>query len=64
MHQRKCKNKTVSASNFSYGAFQVLKAVEGKAIDGKCHTLTASFVRDRHKSDPSVPVCDLFEVKI
>ncbi|CAD5123245.1 DgyrCDS11601 [Dimorphilus gyrociliatus] len=40
----------------------VLKAVEGKAIDGKCHALTASFVREKHKSDASVPVCDLFEM--
>lgn len=56
------QNRLVSSWIFWIWFFQVLKAVEGKAIDGKCHTLTASFVREKHKSDPSVPVCDLFEV--
>ena len=34
---------------------------EGKIIDGRCHTLTASFVRERHKQDPDVPVCSFYE---
>lgn len=30
-------------------------------VDGRCHSLTASYVRERHKSDESVPVCSFFE---
>ncbi len=34
---------------------------EGKAVDGKCFSLTTSYVRARHKHDPTVPVCNFFE---
>ncbi|XP_067681689.1 general transcription and DNA repair factor IIH helicase subunit XPD-like [Haliotis asinina] len=34
---------------------------DGKIVDGRCHSLTASFVRTRHKTDPTVPVCDFYE---
>ncbi|XP_034234805.1 general transcription and DNA repair factor IIH helicase subunit XPD [Thrips palmi] len=40
---------------------QVSKERDGKVVDGRCHTLTASYVRERHKSDDSVPVCSFFE---
>ena len=31
-------------------------------MDAGCHRLTASFVREQHKSSSSVPVCSFFEV--
>ncbi|XP_076463714.1 general transcription and DNA repair factor IIH helicase subunit XPD-like [Babylonia areolata] len=34
---------------------------DGSSVDGKCHKLTASFVRAEHKKDPMVPVCEFFE---
>ncbi|CAG9836890.1 unnamed protein product [Diabrotica balteata] len=34
---------------------------EGKIVDGKCHALTASYVRDRHNDDDTVPVCSFYE---
>ena len=34
---------------------------DGKIVDGKCHSLTASFVRDKHNQDDSIPVCDFYE---
>lgn len=34
---------------------------EGNMVDGRCHSLTASFVRDQHQQDPSVPVCNFYE---
>ncbi|XP_072383938.1 general transcription and DNA repair factor IIH helicase subunit XPD [Diabrotica undecimpunctata] len=34
---------------------------EGKIVDGKCHSLTASYVRDRHNDDDTVPVCSFYE---
>ncbi|XP_038623043.1 general transcription and DNA repair factor IIH helicase subunit XPD [Tachyglossus aculeatus] len=33
----------------------------GKEVDGKCHSLTASYVRARHQQDPSVPNCRFYE---
>lgn len=30
-------------------------------MDGRCHSLTASHVRERHRNDDQVPVCDFFE---
>ncbi|KAI8480390.1 General transcription and DNA repair factor IIH helicase subunit XPD [Branchiostoma belcheri] len=33
----------------------------GKEVDGRCHQMTASFVRARHERDPDVPVCDFYE---
>ncbi|XP_022824870.1 TFIIH basal transcription factor complex helicase XPD subunit [Spodoptera litura] len=34
---------------------------EGKLVDGKCHSLTASYIRERHESDNSVPICQFYE---
>ena len=40
----------------------VLKEREGKAVDAKCHSMTASYVRERHVQDPTnVPVCEFYE---
>lgn len=41
---------------------QVSKEDEGKQVDSRCHRLTASFIRHRHKSDSSVPICLFYEV--
>lgn len=35
----------------------------GKQVDGHCQRLTASFVRAKRQSDPSIPNCDFFDVK-
>ena len=37
---------------------------EGKKVDGKCLSLTASYIRLRHKEDKTVPVCAFYEVMI
>ncbi|XP_041980454.1 general transcription and DNA repair factor IIH helicase subunit XPD [Aricia agestis] len=34
---------------------------EGKLVDGKCHSLTASYIRERHEQDSSVPICQFYE---
>lgn len=34
----------------------------GKEVDGKCHSLTASYIRAQHHSNPSQPVCQFYEV--
>lgn len=34
---------------------------EGKIVDGKCHSLTATHVRDHHSADDTVPVCEFYE---
>lgn len=34
---------------------------EGKIVDGKCHALTASYIRERHNYDDTTPVCQFFE---
>ncbi|KAK2161832.1 hypothetical protein NP493_1557g00011 [Ridgeia piscesae] len=34
---------------------------DGKVVDAKCHTMTASHVRNEHKHDSSVPVCSYYE---
>ncbi|XP_050349919.1 general transcription and DNA repair factor IIH helicase subunit XPD isoform X2 [Nymphalis io] len=34
---------------------------EGKLVDGKCHSLTASYIREKHESDNSVPICQFYE---
>ena len=31
-------------------------------VDTECFKLTASFVRDQHGTDSSVPVCQFYEV--
>uniref|UniRef100_UPI00358E0210 general transcription and DNA repair factor IIH helicase subunit XPD isoform X2 n=1 Tax=Myxine glutinosa TaxID=7769 RepID=UPI00358E0210 len=33
----------------------------GKEVDGKCHSLTASYVRKNRSTDPTVPICSFFE---
>ncbi len=35
---------------------------DGKKVDAKCQTLTASYIRARHKHDSRVPVCSFYEV--
>jgi DNA excision repair protein ERCC-2 len=30
-------------------------------VDGRCHSLTASYIRERHLSDDDVPVCSFYE---
>lgn len=40
---------------------EVSQERDGKVVDGKCHQLTASFVRNRHKSNPNTPVCNFYE---
>lgn len=37
------------------------KEREGKVVDGRCHSLTASYVRARHNYDENTPVCNFFE---
>jgi DNA excision repair protein ERCC-2 len=39
----------------------VSKERDGKIVDGRCHSLTASYVRDRHLADDDVPVCSFYE---
>lgn len=34
---------------------------EGKIVDGRCHSLTASYVRARHNYDESTPICNFYE---
>lgn len=43
---------------------QVSAEREGKKVDGKCLSLTASYVRLKHKEDQSVPICALYEVQL
>ncbi|KAH8299748.1 hypothetical protein KR044_005469, partial [Drosophila immigrans] len=40
---------------------EVSKEREGKAVDGKCYGLTASYIRDRHEMDSETPICQYFE---
>ncbi|GFO46030.1 tfiih basal transcription factor complex helicase xpd subunit-like [Plakobranchus ocellatus] len=40
---------------------EVSQERDGKVVDGRCHQLTASFVRNRHKTNQNVPVCDFYE---
>ncbi|KAF7993114.1 hypothetical protein HCN44_005895 [Aphidius gifuensis] len=40
---------------------EVSKEREGKIVDGRCHSLTASYVRARHNTDENTPVCNFFE---
>ncbi|OXA59642.1 general transcription and DNA repair factor IIH helicase subunit XPD [Folsomia candida] len=39
----------------------VSREKEGKVVDGRCQSLTASFVRARHQKDPNVNVCSFYE---
>lgn len=36
----------------------------GKEVDGRCQSLTASYVRMKHKRDSSVPLCSFYEVRL
>ena len=38
---------------------EVSKEREGKAVDGKCYGLTASYIRERHEIDPDTSICEL-----
>ncbi|XP_046676843.1 general transcription and DNA repair factor IIH helicase subunit XPD-like [Homalodisca vitripennis] len=40
---------------------QVSKERDGKIVDGRCHGLTASYIRQQHETDSSVPVCQYYE---
>ncbi|KAF9816881.1 hypothetical protein SFRURICE_012223 [Spodoptera frugiperda] len=40
---------------------EVSREREGKLVDGKCHSLTASYIRERHESDNSIPICQFYE---
>ncbi|CAH2049580.1 unnamed protein product, partial [Iphiclides podalirius] len=40
---------------------EVSREREGKLVDGKCHSLTASFIREQHDGDSSVPICQFYE---
>lgn len=40
---------------------EVSKEREGKTVDGKCYGLTAGHVRERHRIDDTVPVCQFYE---
>lgn len=40
---------------------EVANEREGKAVDGKCFGLTASYVRERHTSDDTIPICQFYE---
>lgn len=39
----------------------VMRSQEGKLVDSECFKLTASFVRDRHRANSSIPVCQFYE---
>ncbi|XP_044730901.1 general transcription and DNA repair factor IIH helicase subunit XPD [Chrysoperla carnea] len=34
---------------------------EGRFVDGKCHSLTASYVRERYRADENTPICQYYE---
>ncbi|XP_022909302.1 general transcription and DNA repair factor IIH helicase subunit XPD [Onthophagus taurus] len=40
---------------------EVSKEREGKIVDGRCHALTASYIRERHNYDDTTPICGYFE---
>lgn len=46
-----------------YACKQVSALRFGKEVDGKCHSLTASYIRAQRHSDSNVPVCRFFEVR-
>ena len=37
------------------------QGLDGKQVDAKCHERTASWIRQRARSDGSIPSCDFFE---
>lgn len=48
--------------NIWYACKKVSALRFGKEVDGKCHSLTASYIRAQRHSDLNVPVCRFFEV--
>lgn len=44
-----------------FGILQVSMEREGKIVDGKCHSLTASYIRERHNIDETTAVCQYYE---
>ncbi|XP_033210261.1 general transcription and DNA repair factor IIH helicase subunit XPD [Belonocnema kinseyi] len=40
---------------------EVSRERDGKIVDSRCHALTASYVRERHNFDDTVPVCNFYE---
>lgn len=46
----------------THRAPQVTPLRFGKDVDGKCHSLTASYVRAQYQRDPSLPHCRFYEV--
>ncbi|XP_076761097.1 general transcription and DNA repair factor IIH helicase subunit XPD [Xylocopa sonorina] len=40
---------------------EVSREREGKIVDGRCHSLTASYIRERHNYDESTPICTFYE---
>ncbi|XP_015171586.1 PREDICTED: TFIIH basal transcription factor complex helicase XPD subunit [Polistes dominula] len=40
---------------------EISKEREGKVVDSRCHSLTASYIRDRHNYDESTPICNFYE---
>ncbi|XP_031835500.1 general transcription and DNA repair factor IIH helicase subunit XPD isoform X2 [Nomia melanderi] len=40
---------------------EVSREREGKIVDGRCHSLTASYIRERHNYDETTPICNFYE---
>ncbi|CAG9116729.1 unnamed protein product [Plutella xylostella] len=40
---------------------EVSREREGKLVDGKCHSLTASYIREKNETDDSVEICQFYE---
>ncbi|XP_038221320.1 general transcription and DNA repair factor IIH helicase subunit XPD [Zerene cesonia] len=40
---------------------EVSQEREGTSVDGKCHALTASYIRENHERDNSIPICQFYE---
>ncbi|KAG7198223.1 hypothetical protein KM043_005630 [Ampulex compressa] len=40
---------------------EISREREGKIVDARCHSLTASYVRERHNYDESTPICNFYE---
>ncbi|ESP02287.1 hypothetical protein LOTGIDRAFT_238022 [Lottia gigantea] len=40
---------------------EVSQSRDGKTVDGQCHQLTASHIRQKHKHNTDIPVCSFYE---
>ncbi|XP_076175840.1 general transcription and DNA repair factor IIH helicase subunit XPD isoform X1 [Ptiloglossa arizonensis] len=40
---------------------EVSRERDGKIVDGRCHSLTASYIRERHNYDETTPICNFYE---